>query len=118
MEDTARQDDYLRSNIQNMVQLAENQYYPRFSAFLDERQQTIAEQVLRRLACTNYLFYGGADHCDRLMLGVFPSDMEPDPTLFPIVPLAARSLKESFTVVFLAVITMFIDSTPLFFIIP
>lgn len=97
MEDTARQDDYLRSNIQNMVQLAENQYYPRFSAFLDERQQAIAEQVLRRLACANYLFYGGADHCDRLMLGVFPSDMEPDLILFPIVPLAARSLKESFS---------------------
>lgn len=97
MEDTARQDDYLRSNIQNMVQLAESRYYPRFSVFLDERQQVLAEQVLRRFACTNYLFYGGAENCDRLMLGVFPSDMAPDPALFPIVPLAAHSLKETFS---------------------
>lgn len=97
MEDTAKQDDYLRSKIQNMVQSAENLYYPRFSAFLDERQQLLAEQTLFQLSCSNYLFYGGAENCDRLMLGVFPSGMEPDPALFPIVSLAAHSSKESFT---------------------
>lgn len=97
MEDISRQDDYLRSNIQNMVQSAERQYYARFSLFLDERQQALTEQVLRRLSCTNYLLYGGAEHCERLMLGVFPSGMELDSTLFPIVPLVARSLKETFS---------------------
>lgn len=98
MEDTAKQDDYLRSNVANMVQSVESQYYARFSGFLDERQQALAEAVLRKLSCTNYLFYGGAENCERLMLGVFPSDVEPDTSLFPIVPAAIHTTsKESFS---------------------
>ena len=98
MEDTTRQDEYLRSNIQNMAYSAQNQYYARFTSFLDERQQALVESVLKKLHHSCYVLYGGAEDCERLMLGVYPPEEEPDLSLFPIKPLALRaSAKESFT---------------------
>ena len=71
-KDTEKQDDYLRSNVQNMIDTAQTKYYARFSSFLDERQQEIALGVLRQQHFENYLFFGGAEGCERQMLGVFP----------------------------------------------
>lgn len=96
-EDTEKQDEYLRSNIQNMVHTAQMRYYARFSSFLDERQQGIALGVLKQLRYQNFLFFGGAEGCERQMLGVFPEGEPPDCSLFPIVPLGIMSQKEPLT---------------------
>lgn len=93
-KDTEKQDDYLRSNVQNMIDTAQTKYYARFSSFLDERQQEIALGVLRQQHFENYLFFGGAEGCERQMLGVFPEGETPDGMLFPIRPLGIVSRKE------------------------
>lgn len=79
-----KQEEYFRSNIHNMTILAEKRYEACFSSFLDERQQQIAEEVLRHSHCSNYLFFGGTAGCERRMLGVFPEGIEPDEAEFPI----------------------------------
>ena len=79
-----KQDEYLKSNIKNMVHFTQNRNSAKFSAFLDERQQMIATEILNSLNCSDYEFFGGTDQCDRVMLGIFPEHQSRD---FPITPL-------------------------------
>ena len=57
--------------VEDLFSIVESRSIPKFSSFLDERQQAIAKQVAPR---GNYLLYAGhPGEGDRLMLGVFPS---------------------------------------------
>lgn len=82
-----KQDDYLRSNVGNLILSARTGYRPRFTSFLDERQREIAQELLNHYRCESYLFYGGTEGCGRVMLGVFPDGEEADPGQFPIAAL-------------------------------
>lgn len=82
-----KQKEYFCSNIHNMTILAEKRWEPRFSTFLDDRLRQMAEEVLRHDRCKNFLFFGGSPDCERVMLGVFPENMEPAKEMFPIAAL-------------------------------
>ena len=82
-----KQDDYLKSNVGNLILSARTGYRPRFTAFLDERQRELAQELLNHYRCESYLFFGGTEGCGRAMLGVFPEGEEADPARFPIAAL-------------------------------
>ncbi len=84
LSDTSKQDEYLKSNISNMVQTAQFKYYAKFTDFLDERQQAIAVKHLKTLGYQNYSFFGGAEDCERTMLGIFSPNASTDSCVFPI----------------------------------
>lgn len=87
LKDQTKQDEYLKSNIQNLIESANFKGYPRFSHFLDEHEFGIASSVVRKSGYKNFSFFGGTNECDRLMLGIFPDEYQPSDEYFPIVPL-------------------------------
>jgi len=82
--DVKKQDEYLNSNISNMVNSSKYKHSSKFSSFFDERQCEIAGQQLKRLGYENYLFYGGYDDARRLMLGTFSQESQADTADFPL----------------------------------
>ena len=79
------EDKHLISRLDDFIYVAENKYTPKFTPFLDERQQMIAEKTLTEKGFHNFLFFGGDDICTRKVLGLFPDT--PSSEAFPIVPL-------------------------------
>lgn len=84
--DQKKQDDYFKSNVNNLITQANARSSPRFSAFLDERERALAEEVLRHNRCEG-VFFGGMEECERVLLGVFPAEIEPNHASFPIAAL-------------------------------
>lgn len=83
-------DELLQAKIENMIRLAEKQFTPKFSSFLDEHQRSLADEVLKRERCTTYLYFGGFSESDRVMLGVWPEYMEIEEDAFPLQILEFR----------------------------
>lgn len=78
-----KQDIYLKQNISNMIELSQKHCTMKFSFFLDERQQAVAESVLRHTKHSCFLFFGGTKNCERKMLAVSNKEM-PEEKDFPI----------------------------------
>lgn len=78
------------SRVRDMLHLADSKNVRKFSAFLDGRQQLLAQQTVQAEGFQNYLLYGGLDEQEneRKILGIFPYYEEADPQFFPIVPLS------------------------------
>lgn len=85
-----KSDELLQAKIENMISIAENNYYPKFSFFLDNHQKSLADQVLKREHCTSYQYFGGFADSERSMLGVFPEYMEVTISEFPLQILEFR----------------------------
>lgn len=84
------EDRLLASHTADMAEICEKKYIPRFSAFLDGRQAALAESVLNHLGFENFMFYGGYENAERVVLGVFPPYSECDEGQFPIKCLGFR----------------------------
>lgn len=82
-----KQDAYLRSNIQNLIDQADHYDRPSFSNFLDEREQELAREILRHNRWQAWCFYGGIEGCERQMLGVFPDGVPVGTEAFPLAAL-------------------------------
>jgi len=67
--------------------LALSRKRPCFLGFLDESEAAVCEDLLEREREASFLFWGGYEEAERKLLGFFPDYLEPDPTLFPLVPL-------------------------------
>ncbi len=57
--------------------------YPRYSLFLDERQQMLAKQALNQYRDCHYCFGGGYEGAKRQMLCVYPDYLAEDSLAFP-----------------------------------
>lgn len=79
----------LVSHILDMLEICEKSFQPRFSAFLNERETALAEDVMKWQGCEAYKLYGGYDTASRRILGVFPPYWE-DTDCFPIAALVFR----------------------------
>lgn len=89
--DAKKQDEFFRSHVQNLIDQANARTAPRFSHFLDERQIAMAEEILRHNRCPDEgVFFGGAEDCERVMLGVFPPEIPQDTGCFPIAAIHVR----------------------------
>ncbi len=78
------EDALLRARIDDACHLCDVRSCPRFVGFLDERQQAVARAVLREKGVADAVFYGGYPDAERTVLGVFPSFLPPDESVFPI----------------------------------
>lgn len=80
-------DKLLSRRVLDWIELSENKYIAKYSAFLDNHQLEVCKNVLSYMNINNYLFYGGYENASRFILGVFPpySDVISD-TDFPIKP--------------------------------
>jgi RNA-binding protein YlmH len=75
---TARLEDHLKLSRKR----------PCFLGFLDEAQAAFCQDYLSRRRDGTFLFWGGHENAERVMLGFFPDYLEPAPELFPITPFA------------------------------
>lgn len=82
------------NRVLDIARYAEDKFTPRFSHFLDLRQQNIARQVLLSEKVKNFLFFGGYDKAERVALGVFPEYLEPDTAEFPVKAVTFTYRKE------------------------
>lgn len=68
----------------------------RFTSFLNERQQMLAEEAVRQWKLDGGMLFGGYDGAVRCIMGFFPSWHEPEQDspetheLYPIVPVTCR----------------------------
>lgn len=83
------------ARIEDMAELSERRGIV-FTHFLNERQQHMAESVLKRLRCENYCFSGGAENADRKILCVFSEYCRPENSDFPISCITFR-FKQSYS---------------------
>ncbi len=83
MDKEQKEREYFLAGIRNLIELSQRQETMRFSSFLNEQQQTMAEPIVRKSG-VKYRFYGGFTGAQRLILGVFPDYMEPLDEYFPI----------------------------------
>lgn len=77
-------DALLRARVLDACHLCELRSYPRFVGFLDEHRQAVVRALLHEKGQTHHLFFGGCEGAGRVMLGVFPDFLDPDPSAFPI----------------------------------
>lgn len=76
----------LYDRISDKIDAVERDWCVRFTSFLDERQQALAEKFLKQSVFGNFLLYGGFDEAGRKILGLFPEYQEPLKEEFPILP--------------------------------
>lgn len=80
-------DSLLLARVEDAVQLCDKHSYPHFVGFIDERQRALITAAFRRTPQATLCFWGGYSEAERTVCGVFPSFMEEDAALFPLVPL-------------------------------
>lgn len=79
-----KEDEYFAANIRNMVSAAARQNYTKFTLFLNDRMQYLAEDVLKACGCTRYVWNGGYEQAQRRMLAVYPDYYDAEDVVFPI----------------------------------
>ena len=84
ISDASEEDMLLRARVDDACEICEMRSCPRFVGFLDEHRQAVARAVLHEKGVSDYRFYGGYDGAERTVLGVFPSFLPPDTSLFPV----------------------------------
>lgn len=72
-------DDIFINKMKDVVRLSERYHTPKFSKFLDSREQIILKKEI-----PNCLLFGGYKDAERCVFGVFPSWTEPSLEDFPI----------------------------------
>ncbi|MBC8558536.1 RNA-binding protein [Fumia xinanensis] len=83
MDKEQKEREYFLAGIRNLIELSMRQDAMKFSSFLNEQQQAMAEPIVRKSGA-QYRFYGGFPGAQRQMLGVFPDHMEPLDDYFPL----------------------------------
>lgn len=82
-------DSALLAHIGDLIEGVRSKGAPRFSEFLDERQQVLCLPLAQRSGLP-FLFFGGWQDASRRMLGVFPEYWEAQGEDFPLAVLTAR----------------------------
>lgn len=75
-------DTFFKAKIDSLYDSVERDAYPKFTAFLDEHQIALAEQVLHHK--NGYCYWGGFAEADRRMLGIYPDYVQREELSFPI----------------------------------
>lgn len=81
------------ARLDDLFDTAERRCIPKFTSFLDESQQFLAERYLERTKRSGWMLWGGYEGAVRRMLGAFPDYMEPSLEQFPIAPFTASYRK-------------------------
>lgn len=90
ISDASEEDALLRARVEDACHLCNVRSCPRFVGFLDEHQQAVARAVLHEKGLSDFVFFGGYSGAERTILGVFPSFIPPEESLFPVRAIAFR----------------------------
>ncbi len=90
ISDASEEDALLRARIEDACHLCNVRSCPRFVGFLDEHRQAVARAVLHEKGVSDAVFFGGYPDAERTILGVFPSFIPAEESVFPITALAFR----------------------------
>lgn len=90
ISDISEEDALLRARIDDACHLCELRSCPRFVGFLDEHRQAVARAVLHEKGVSHFLFWGGHEQAERVILGVFPSFLPVETDVFPLTALCFR----------------------------
>lgn len=82
-----KEDRMLLANIEDKIRQSEDRYMITFSSFLDLRQRSLAETVLKTRKDLNYGFYGGYENAERVICAFFRRDFWSVKALRSIFPL-------------------------------
>ena len=86
-------DKLFSARVNDLLSISKSRNIVRFSSFLDEKEQYIAEDIAKSSG-QDYMFFGGCKNTVRKVLGVFPDYMPPDESEFPIVLVTAEFKSE------------------------
>lgn len=67
----------------------------KFSSFLNERQQMVVQEMIRRRKLEGCMFYGGYPDALRCVLGIFPDWQQPEEEQFPITSVTIHLPKDA-----------------------
>lgn len=79
----------LEAKLLDAVRLCARRCQPVFVGFLSEAEAFSAQGILRREGFFHCMLWGGFEGAERVMVGVFPDFMEPEPSVFPITAYTA-----------------------------
>lgn len=85
----------LVARVEDLANIAATRDCSRFSSFLNERQQQLVQEVIRRRKLEGCLLYGGYPDAVRRMLGVFPTWRQPEEEEFPVVAVTIHLPKDA-----------------------
>lgn len=74
----------LEAKLLDAVRLCARRCQPVFVGFLSEAEAFSAQGILRREGFFHSMLWGGFEGAERVMVGVFPDYMQPEPSVFPI----------------------------------
>lgn len=75
------QERLVMRRVQDLCDIAMRRGIARYSAFLSDREQTLACAALNRAGCEEYAFYGGYSFAERKLLGVEPAGTYAEPPI-------------------------------------
>lgn len=76
--------------LRDLADISAAKYISRFTAFLTERQQRLAEEFIRQNRIENALLFGGYEEAVRKQCGFFPVSEDPLEEAFPHVGITAK----------------------------
>ena len=80
----SREEEIFSSRIEDLFSMCDRKNIPKFSGFLDLRQQKIADVTACGIDFSAFSFYGGYQDAERKMFGVFPDYVTEREEEFPI----------------------------------
>lgn len=80
----SKEETVFAARIEDLCSLCDRNNIPKFSGFLDLRQQKISQYAASGVLPNAFIFYGGYDSAERKMFGVFPDYIQDKNTEFPI----------------------------------
>lgn len=87
------EDKLFSAKINDLFSISQNRNIVRFSSFLDEKEQYLAENIAK-FKGQEYMLFGGCENAVRKVLGVFPDYMRSHESEFPITAVTAEYKSE------------------------
>lgn len=87
---SSNDDKLLVNRIHEWIYRADEKYITSYSFFLDQHQQEIAKLVLAGERFVHFMFYGGFEGSKRNVLCIYPEQMVPKMSNFPIASITIK----------------------------
>lgn len=84
LPDLSNEDKVLLDKLSDWARSAQDRYFSRFSAFLDERQCLLCEKLMSSMKYENYELWGGYENAQRKMVCVYSDYAQPAREDFPL----------------------------------
>lgn len=76
--------------LRDLADISAAKYISRFTLFLTERQQRLAEEFIRQIRINKAVLFGGYGEAVRKQCGFFPVSEDPEEEQFPLIGITAK----------------------------